>query len=155
MANMIEYKKNSDIFMAPNNDVLVHSCNAKGKWGSGIAASFRKYFPNAYGRYVEYCENHRFCFTGHGFLAFDGDRPVGCLVVSKGYGKDVDTPEEILDSTRLAVTMLLDSVPNGTTLHSPKINSGLFCVEWYKTEKVINEALFRCNKNIRWIVYEV
>ena len=63
-----------------------------------------------------------------------------CLYTSVGYGRHVDTPDSILDSTKSSVGSFLETNKE-CKLHMPKINSGLFRVPWYKTELIIEDLL--------------
>ncbi|KAK4205807.1 hypothetical protein QBC40DRAFT_214856 [Triangularia verruculosa] len=54
---ILAYQK-GDLFDAPPNSVLIHACNTIGKWGGGIAATFKKYYPAAFEIYREHCQNH-------------------------------------------------------------------------------------------------
>ncbi|KAK0706724.1 hypothetical protein B0T26DRAFT_469433 [Lasiosphaeria miniovina] len=45
-----------DIFAAPANSVLIHTCNCIGSWGGGIAAAFRLRYPTAFAVYRDHCQ---------------------------------------------------------------------------------------------------
>lgn len=70
---------------------------------------------------------------------------VGCLFTSWGYGRQVDGVEEIVESTARAVKDLGRQLgePRGKGIErvwSVKINSGMFGVEWERTEEVLREG---------------
>lgn len=143
---MIKYIKD-DLFNAPGTQLLCHACNCQGVWGSGIAKEFKERFFTEYLMYNVYSR-----------LLFQPPEPeinvnagsqaigsalilnrVGCLFTSFDYGKNVDSPEEILENTKTAFKELLKNTT--MDLAMPKINSGLFKVPWKETEKVILEVL--------------
>ncbi len=146
----IEYRI-GDLFSAPGNSVLVHSCNAKGVWGSGVAKEFKHRFPGAFEQYNEYCVNND-DIVGTSKLTVDNERKIGCLITSDGFGKFVDSPNKILNATSKAFKMLLEQLEASDEIHMPLINSGLFNVRWKLTEKVLIETLQeRQNKCVVWI----
>lgn len=152
---MIEYKKGDLFTGAPKEAILLHACNNQGKWGSGIAAEFAKRFPDAYTLYSIICKQHK--KAGYGFLVDANYVRVGCLVTSNHYGPKKDPPEKILKQTRSALKEFLQlrDIQDGIEIHSPKINAGLFAVPWQDTARVIEEELKACEKNVKWIVWEL
>ena len=164
MAPQLHYKK-GDIFGALNKkDIFVHACNAQGVWGAGIAKKFKQRFPLAFKEHTEIVN-----FPGHGYVVQHESYKIGCLITSEYYGKYADSPKDIADNTYRAVgNMLMDikflvqtgeSKP-GITIHSPKINTGLFKTPWHKTEKSILTALAEFslpNPDIikAWIIWEL
>lgn len=151
---MLTYEKR-DVFSAPPGSILVHACNCRGVWGSGVAAGFKSRFLSAYRAYQAACLCAKDTALGDAFLWGDNDFEIGCLMTSRGYGADVDPPGKILESTALAVAELLRQIDGRTVeVYSPKINSGLFKVEWSRTEAVLLDQL-KNYPNIKWIVCEV
>jgi len=124
------------LFDAPKGSCLIHACNAMGVWRSGIAVEFSRRFPNAYTIYRAYC-SHFPAVTGDGLAIRDKDFYIGCLITSKDFGCNKDQPEVILAQTATALDGLLRSVPHNVPLYSCKFNSGLFQVEWSRTEKLL------------------
>lgn len=168
MAKII-YKKGS-LFDAPKGAVLLHACNAQGKWGSGIAAEFARRYPDAYKQYSTKCKlNPMSKLLPNGFLIHDKDQAIACLITSKNYGTRVDPPGQIVVATGRAIQDLFgegdpkrqigSSLPltggpvNVIHIHSPKINSGLFRVPWEQTEAVIEEAI-KDREDVTWTVWE-
>lgn len=172
----IRYEKGDMFELAPKGAILTHSCNAQGRWGSGIANQFAVRYPGAYVEYRQYClerfkggpvpgtEIKKTC-VGDGFIvhdvsALDDVTKIGCLITSKNYGKYKDSPEQILKATEQATRELLVKVVGAGvyfdtthTIYSPKINSGLFAVPWEKTEEVLNEVLNEF-PTVQWVVCE-
>jgi ADP-ribose 1''-phosphate phosphatase len=154
-ANNKVIHKTGDLFsVSGDNKILVHACNCKGKWGSGIAVEFKKRFPIAHEDYKGWCEKVGDKLLGMGFhhkYPAGDEQRVGYLFTSKGYGTLKDSEEEILKSTEKAVKMLLCITPESMEIHSPRINSVKFGVPWEKTEAVINECLK--GKGHKWYVW--
>lgn len=150
--------KKGDLFVPHyRRRVLAHACNAKGVWGSGIAAEFKTRYPWAFEAYEANCKQNKKAVMGTAQLIDlqDGKTdPVGCLFTSYDYGKKKDDVHTILRNTETAVEHLLQQVhPHSFEIHTPKINSGLFEVPWHETEAVINRVLSRYNHT--WIVWEL
>lgn len=140
-----------NIFDAPKGSMLVHSCNAHGVWGSGIAAEFKKRFPKAFARYSGFCASETKTL-GKAFIAQDNDYEIGCLITSKDYGRKVDKPERIVNSTDTALGQLFSVLERAPVpVYSNKFNSGLFHVPWELSERIL---LAYCNENphIQWTV---
>ena len=133
------------------NFILLHSCNAQGRWGSGIAKTFHSKFKNAYEQYRTHPKK-----VGNGFIVSENGYRIGCLITSKGYGKYVDPPKQIAESTYIALKELLENVSDtDIEIHSPKINAGLFNTPWQWTKKSIVKACEESNKRIKWVVWEL
>jgi ADP-ribose 1''-phosphate phosphatase len=93
-----------DLFAsAPQRCILVHACNTLGSWGSGIAAAFKTHYPEAYQVYNETCIEKGDDLLGTCLLIPTGERDIACLFTSRRFGRAVDPPKMILQSTRSAV----------------------------------------------------
>lgn len=141
-----------DLFkVAPKKAFLLHACNCQGSWGSGVARSFQIKYPNDYKQYREVCE----LGVGPGDV-FISDSNIICLFVSDWYGKFVDGPFEILKATKACLERLESflMLPTGSTIYSPKINSGLFRTPWKDTEALIL-AFLEVRPDITWYVCEL
>lgn len=144
------------LFDAPEGSLIVHACNCKGSWGSGIAKEFKERYYEAFKTYQILC-----WFDGgkskpgkFDFISINKEKhDIGCLFTSYGYGKELDSEDVILINTILAVdSALTHAAINGTGyIFSNKFNSGLFKIPWEKTEKIINTLLPRY-PTVKWIV---
>lgn len=136
---MIENKR-MDIFDAPVNSMLVHACNCKGVWGSGIAAIFREKFPNIHKEYQNYCQT-KTNILGTSSVWFSDQYSIGCLFTSDNFGQSKDQESMILDSTKTALLDIFNLAKffGILNIYSNKFNSGLFGVPWYKSEKILVE----------------
>lgn len=145
----LEYKR-GNLFKDINVGVIyLHACNAQGHWGAGIATQFKSIFPKSFVAHTKKSNN-----PGDGYVLDCGSYKVACLITSKHYGRRKDPPKKILVQTYMAILSVLEDVPEGATIYSPKINSGYFATPWDATEKVIIRACEKINKNIKWIVWE-
>lgn len=129
---MITYKK-GDLFTAPKDAILAHACNGQGVWGAGVAAIFRKLFPDEYVMY------NKACMAGvvGGELVMAGR--VACLITSPDFGSNKDGIQEILANTEVSFKKLLRIAHR--EIHMPKINSGIFGVPWHLTEQVVLKCI--------------
>lgn len=146
----IKYRK-GNLFQDLNTDVVyLHSCNAQGHWGAGIATQFKRIFPDSFLAHVKKKNN-----PGDGYIVNHMQFKIACLITSKHYGRLKDPPKKILVQTYIAVqNMLNDIVEDKITIYSPKINSGYFATPWDATEKVIIRACEKTDKKITWVVWE-
>lgn len=139
MGNVITIK--GSLFDAPKGSIIIHACNTKGVWGSGIAKEFAKRFPKAHHTYMEFCRKDGHNLLGRCLLIPDkSGYVIGCLFTSKDYGKYVDKPDKILLATRLAIAELILQNPAKLPMHMCKINSGLFNVPWSDTKAILKST---------------
>ena len=153
----IEYRKGSLFESAGKGVVLTHAVNAQGRWSAGIASEFYRRYKEGFKQYNSACMsskggyNERSPLVGTAFIVEDTDK-IGCLVTSNSYGGQVDGPSLIIAQTKTAVRELLTLTD--LEIHSNKFNSGLFRVDWEKTEAVIEEELKALGKDRKWVVWD-
>lgn len=155
-----------DIFSAPPKSILIHACNARGAWGSGVAIAFKQKYPYAFRKYNAHClspptgsklsvKQHQANIVGTTLLipppnstnqrqATKTPHYIACLFTSLDYGKRVSPPEEIVENTGNAIKDLAKQVAEMRELgqemgkcYAVRINSGRFGVEWQKTRAVL------------------
>lgn len=147
----ILFKKGNMFENLDKEVIYLHSCNAQGHWGAGIATEFKKNFVEAYISHKKMRNE-----TGDGYVLRSGDYRVACLITSKFYGQFKDPPKKILIQTYTALINMLRSIPDkDITIYSPKINSGYFATPWEATEKVIKLVCEKSDKNITWVIWEL
>jgi len=152
--NSIVYKKGNLFDVKDPIAILLHACNCKGVWGSGIAVEFKRRFPAAYKDYQRRCAVRGKKLLGVASLVFVLNPPqrVACLFTSNNYGPHKDPEKKILKNTDKAIENLFAFLKDGAEIHSPKINSGKFSVPWEKTAEIIENHLNR--RDIKWTVWE-
>lgn len=135
----------ASLFDAPKGAIIIHACNTKGVWGSGIAAEFAKRFPAAERIYKEHCAKYEDNNLGKSLLIPTQDHMIGCLFTSNFK----NSPDEIVAYTRAAIHNLITKNLANKPLHTCKINSGIFNVPWEKSLA----ALESTGKD--FVVYEI
>ena len=138
MSNITTVKGN--LFDAPKGSIIIHACNCRGVWGSGIAAEFARRFPKARDLYAKICQEKGPSLAGTCLLIPAGDYVIGCLFTSRGYANSVDKPQKILENTEKAIEDLIRQNVENRPLHTCKINSGLFRVPWNDTKDILKKS---------------
>lgn len=134
-----------DLFAsAPQCSVLVHACNTQGSWSSGIAAIFRKKYPDAYEVYHQVCLEKGDELLGTCLLIPTGERDIACLFTSKKYGKYVDSKDMILASTKTATQDLLKQLEGSDKpIYGWYVSASTSCIRIYSDTGVILVELMR------------
>ncbi|PVH14389.1 uncharacterized protein CXQ87_002522 [Candidozyma duobushaemuli] len=117
--------------------ILAHACNPHGSWGGGIAAQFRKRYPDAYTKYAEHCKQNGPSLLGTAYVIPVEDKYVACLFTS-----NFENSTEFGGSC-WKIGELGDVEEDKTgrpVVNMPKINSGIFNVPWEETEKALLDA---------------
>jgi ADP-ribose 1''-phosphate phosphatase len=148
------YRKANLFKAAEPGAILLHSCNASGAWGAGIALQFKKKYPQAFKEYATWCEKGPEELVGSYLKFKDQEVTIACLFTSAGYGDKKDSEELIVKNTKNAIIAFLHSLPYRAVVNSPKINAGLFNIPWETTEKIIKHCLLD-RPDVTWVVYEV
>lgn len=128
------------LFDAPKGSIIIHACNTKGVWGSGIAKAFAKLFPRARDVYSAVCQAEGSKRLGTCLLIPAGSHTIGCLFTSKSFGQHVDSPQNILKATKTAIDDLIAQNTDNKPMYMCKINSGLFRVPWKDTKAILKES---------------
>ncbi|KAI4721551.1 hypothetical protein E4T48_02165 [Aureobasidium sp. EXF-10727] len=156
--NIALSERKGDLFTAPPNTLLVHACNCLGSWGAGIAAAFKKTYPDHFALYTAHCKSK----TPNTLLSTcylippqpSGPKHwIGCLFTSRKYGRGKDSKDDIMDSTDAALQNMLEQLedlekqPAGIWMC--KINSGSFRVPWSQTKAMIEKLTFKGGLHIQ------
>ncbi|PSK37911.1 hypothetical protein C7M61_003161 [Candidozyma pseudohaemuli] len=126
--------------------ILAHACNPHGSWGGGIAAQFRKRYPDAYTKYAEHCKQNGPLLLGTAYVIPVEDKYVACLFTSNfenSVGEIVEYTRQSLGDLAGKLGELGDVEEDQTgrpVVNMPKINSGIFNVPWEETEKALLDA---------------
>lgn len=146
------YNKGSLFKAVEPGAILLHSCNASGAWGAGIALQFKKKYPDAYKQYQSWCSKDPEELVGSYLKLKDKDVTIACLFASAGYGEHKDDESTIVKNTYSGIKSFLHSLPYRAVVNSPKFNSGLFKVPWDTTEKIINHCLLD-RPDVTWVIW--
>lgn len=139
MGNIIYIK--GDLFDAPKGSILIHACNTKGRWGAGIAAKFAELFPASYFAYQDLCRKKGDALLGTCLVIYgEHGYNIACLFTSRGYGRNIDNPDQILGATESAVVDLIRQNIDDKEFHACKFNSGLFRVPWEQTVAILERT---------------
>ena len=134
---------------------LVHGCNAHGVMGSGVAATWKKLYPQSFKDYALFCDKantmagRRFAL-GHIVVTEEADKILVCAVTQENMGSDgkryvsydaIDSCfEKIANDPR---------IPNKITI--PQIGAGLGGGDWKVIESIINRRLGESREVTVWI----
>lgn len=160
--------------------IIIHSCNANGAWGGGIAYQLAVKYPKAEEVYVDLCERFGQKLLGKCVVIpsySDDDVLIGCLFTSIFGGANHGSGTSIVDYTDKALShfdkllakeqsktdnanldkeiekllKLKSGVLKEYKLEMPKINSGIFGVPWPETEEVLKKY----DRSMNFTVYEL
>lgn len=138
---------NENLFEVYRPTYMAHACNCQGGWGAGIALNFREKYPYSYQQYRIHCIEE-LPYPGMSFITSEN---IICLFTSYKYGRQLDSPEEILKATKISLQGIIQDLPANSVVYSNKFNSGLFKVPWEQTEQILKKAL-EDRPDIDWIV---
>lgn len=133
--NAIDY-----VLESTDSRILLHVCNSKGKYASGIAGEVRKRIPLAYTAYIQ---DYRF-----GEVTYDPDFTVANMVAQERYGYngkryiDYDVFERCLLSVR-------DTFGDSKEYVAPHfIGCGLAGGDWDVVEHKLEKILSGCSLTV-------
>lgn len=164
----VRYLKGNILAAKDYKRIIIHSCNANGAWGGGIAYQLAVKYPEAEEVYVDLCERFGNKLLGKCVVipSFkDQNILIGCLFTSSFGGGNHGSGNSIVDYTGQALSHLQKLLTNDSVstdnanldkeikklmnqvkgniidynLEMPKINSGIFGVPWPETEEVLKK----------------
>lgn len=151
---MIEYRKGSvfDAIEPNKNIVLCHATNCKGRWGSGVAKSFKEFFPQSFKQYETLCLQYGPSLLGTTQFvreSNDSNIYIACLFTSDGYADTLDPEYMILHNTESAVKQLFE-LSGGVNVHMPK-KSTQVCLEFLgKKQRLLLINMFQVIKTLQY-----
>lgn len=151
---MIKYRTGNILTERPPGSYLAHACNAKGKWGAGIAADLSNKYPMSFYEYKAYCKLMGDLGVGTTYISTE---KIICLIASNGYGKDKDPPFRILNQMAEAMDAMFERILHKhdiLDIHSPRMGSGHFGVRWEETAKLIEHYMAMYDW-ISWTVWDL
>lgn len=139
--NLIHHR--GSLFDAPPDALLAHAVNCKGVWGYGIAKQFKERFPDEFKAYQLLCQVHKDALVGTARIL---SPRVAVLFCSRGYGKQKDSQEDILNYITYAARDLIwkgrgQAAEYSGPVHMPRICSGAFKVPWSSVEARLKSIL--------------
>lgn len=147
--------KHADL-LEETEGVIVHGCNAQGKFNSGFAKQLRRKYPQVYDDYMD-----RFSLRGSLFLGeiiptqISDKLIIVSGVTQRYYGRDpdvvyVDYPAVRAVFHQAAALMRKHKLP----LKYPKIGCGLANGDWSTVQGIIYEELFFDTSNAFLFLHE-
>lgn len=146
----------------PEGAYIVHSVSTTGVWGAGVALVLKQAYPKSYASYAKLCGEQRSDLLGRCAIfpaeqsKIDGKiRKIVCLFTTTNVKQKAQNEEGIIVNTELSLEafnlLLTTQVIENPVIYFPKINSGLFNVEWYITLSQIDRNLGK--RNVKILVY--
>lgn len=132
--------------------VVIHSCNAQGVMGSGIAKTVKELYPSAFDAYAESLKQYQTGFQALGtvssVLLTELDDPVFIfnLIGQLRYGKDGKkyTSYDAIDAGLMEIDRQFSTLDIPIEFHFPSIGCGLGGGNWGVVSQII---LHRLNRN--------
>jgi len=132
--------KTGDLFSS-DEKVLVHGCNARGAYGSGVAGIMRKNYPEAYESYMRFFKSGSAKLGAINWVnVFDG-RLIGNAITQDRYGNDPNIVYADYYAIRLAMKEINTRALNDgfKSVGMPLIGAGLAHGSWKKISQIIQE----------------
>ena len=137
-----------DLFEATDLPALAHGCNCAGSMGKGIAAEFRRRWPDMYEAYRARCKEGR--FRPGDVFTWDADGKTIFNLATQRSPRPSARLEYIDDSLRKAITIA--EARRIRTVGMPRMGAGLGGLNWSDVKGVI-EAIAG-DTPIALVVYE-
>lgn len=153
--------KHGDI-LSLTKGIIVHGCNAQGKYQSGVAGQIREKYPAAYEAYYNtyIAQGHKLelgqiipvwvtedlCIINaitQQFYGRDGKRYVSYDAVASAFASVVE----------YWCDYMCDNDAEETLIHFPQIGAGLGGGDWNQIQSIIEQALFDHMKNIPGVLW--
>lgn len=153
----IEYRKGN--LFEGTETVIIHGCNAQGKFASGFAGAVRERHPFAYEAYMETARTSKL-ILGSIIWASEGNLSIANAITQQHYGRD-GKQYVSYDAIRLAMETInlaaQDGIPfsvnrNGfDRIAMPLIGASLGGGDW----NVISEIIEKACTHVKPIVYHI
>lgn len=142
--NKILYIKGN--LLTNNEPVIIHGCNNKGGFGSGVAGAIRKMYPNCYTTYRTAFEAGK--LTMGGIIVHEEPTCVILNAITQpAYGYD---GKQYVDYDSIKAAMILaDEMTTSGRIAMPKIGAGLGGGDW----EIISNIIETCVINNQPVVY--
>ena len=135
--------------ISSDEDVIIHGCNTKGKFGKGFAQVVRKNHPQAAELY-DYHHKNNALVLGSVIWAFD-KKLIGHALIQPTYGRPGTGQHISYKALRSALLSVKEAARNGVpgtkfkegfqNISMPLIGSNLGGGEWSEIENIIEDVL--------------
>ncbi len=148
---MIEYIK-GNVFNT-DCDVIAHGCNAQGVMGLGVAKQVKKFYPDAFQVYRDYCllNNRDLSIMGTVIWSVEKNIIIANCITQYNYGYD---SKRYLDYDALRKSMAhieaKAKIQGFKSVAMPKIGAGLGGGDWNTIAQIINTEI----QDLKVKVYE-
>jgi O-acetyl-ADP-ribose deacetylase (regulator of RNase III) len=129
-------EQRGDLFEAPQQ-ALAHGCNCAGAMGRGIAAEFRRRWPDMFTRYRQLCQRGEFN-PGDLFVWTTENRVIFNLGTQRTW-HDRATPGAVRGAVERMVDYARDH--NVEAVAMPRIAAGLGGMEWPHVRAILKEVI--------------
>lgn len=138
-------EKTGDLFDG-DEEAIAHGCNCVGMMGAGIAAEFRRRWPDMYDHYSRLCAAE--LFQPGGVLAWPTDE----VVIYNLATQALPGPDATLDAIATSVAqMCFDAQEAGiSTIGIPRIGAGIGGLIW---DDVLSTITSVCPDDVTIVVY--
>lgn len=141
---------NGDLFNTQLK-VIMHGCNARGGFNSGVAGEIRKQYPKAYEVYKE-AHNNGLLELGRIFYAVDNGKLIINAITQKNYGRDkniVYCDYRAIEEVMFRCNEFCNNIYPFDNVAMPMIGAGLANGDWDIISKIIEKEL----TDVRPVVY--
>lgn len=120
--------------------ILAHVCNDRGGWGKGFVLELSKRYPQPEAWYRHWFKAGGVVLGAVQFVPITPGFWVANMVAQRGYagaGRTALKYDVLLE----CLCRVAEFAPKGTSIHMPRIGTGLAGGDWRKIEPVIERAL--------------
>jgi len=135
---MIEYKQGN--LLDVTQGVIIHGCNSKGVFGSGVALAVRNKYPQAYRSYQYQYNKQRLKLGYIDWCRIAHRLWIANAVTQQNYGREKKQYVDYNAITTVFTEAIEVANTNGFNLNFPKIGAGLGGGDWNTVEQLINDC---------------
>lgn len=165
---MITYLQGDATRPQPSDSrIIMHICNDRGGWGAGFVLALSKRWKDPEGQYRKWYREGKhqlfgdFALGNVGWCLVEPDIWVANMIAQTGYGRsrklqhrsddDPESPPIRYDALLTCLAKVAASAKSkGSTVHAPRIGTGLAMGDWRIIEPMIEEAF----RNLEVYIYE-
>jgi O-acetyl-ADP-ribose deacetylase (regulator of RNase III) len=156
---LITYVK-GDATRPPSGDsrMIIHICNDRGGWGAGFVLALSRRWTDPEGQYRKWYRDKThplfgdFALGNVGWSLVEPGLWVANMIAQAGYGRlgdqqhktndEADAPPIRYDSLQTCLAKVSETAKSkGSSIHAPRIGTGLAGGSWAKIEPLIQETM--------------